>query len=93
MLPMAAFYAKDNDTRYDEWIETNVIDPLGNCYKVCNAMHEVFPELILVRGWYWDDGKKKTHWWLEKETGTIIDPTINQFSTNNGKYEKYKIGI
>ncbi len=78
---------------YQEWINNRVKtekEALGNCYVVCNEMILVFPELELVKGYYYDLSKKKTHYWLELN-GRIIDPTILQFDTINGTYERYKL--
>jgi hypothetical protein len=80
--------------KYQEWIDANVADPLGNCAKFTLAMAEVFPELKRVRGfykcWVWGD---REHWWLVDPDGSIVDPTSAQFPTKgNCPYEELPEG-
>lgn len=60
----------------------------GMCRSACDKMLQVFPELKLVRGWAGGHLSTKDdvlldpgdgHWWLETESGEIIDPTAGQF--------------
>ena len=74
--------------KYKEWIEKNVIDPLGECQKYSELMSANFPELKLVRGYYiciiWGS---REHWWLQDENGNVIDPTASQFPSKGlGEY-------
>lgn len=79
------------DSAYEQWIWDNV-DPehtTGLCHHYSDEMRKDFPELILVRGYYFCliEGKHP-HWWLRTEDGVIVDPTANQFeSKGEGRYE------
>jgi hypothetical protein len=73
----------------DKWLLTS--DPLGRCQYVTSEMQKAFPELIRVRGHYFDVmWGERQHWWLETTEGEIVDPTASQFPTKgNGYYEKW----
>ena len=63
----------------------------GKCKEMSEELVAKDPSLRLVRGYYhcpmW--GKQK-HWWTQREDGTIIDPTVNQFpSPGMGEYEEF----
>lgn len=80
------------ETKYKEWIEKNVEgDGYAQCAEVTLKMQEAFPHLIRKRGFYicpfWGE---RTHWWLQEEDGTIVDPTARQFTLSNGTGE-YKV--
>lgn len=70
-------------TMYQEWISQQGC-VTGRCLEVCRAMHEVFPELKLVRGFYYCHvtGKTYPHWWLETQLAIIVDPTAKQFMSS-----------
>ncbi len=85
--------------KYEQWIKDNVCDPTGRCVEITLIMHQVFPELIRVRGHYYCDiWGEREHWWLilpsepggiliDYEAEVLIDPTRDQFpSRGNGKY-------
>ena len=62
----------------------------GRCKEACEALLKVFPDLILVRGWYECPlSGDQQHWWLETPSGSIIDPTIRQFNSISGTYRKF----
>ena len=67
--------------RYAKWIAENVKgSALGRCKEVSLEMQKAFPELLLVRGHYYDPvWGERMHWWLKTEDGEIIDPTKSQF--------------
>ncbi len=66
----------------------------GKCEEECKKMKEKFPELEMIRGFFfcvhWG---KREHWWLELE-GEIIDPTRTQYPTPIGleTYEPWTEG-
>ena len=73
---------------YATWITANVTNTYGRCKDVSEQMSAAFPELTLVRGYYycWSWGER-THWWLVDEQGEIVDPTAAQFpSKGTGEY-------
>ena len=58
---------------------------LGRCKEEVEAMHEAFPELVIVKGFVyvdWGPGYEneriREHWWLKDTEGKIIDPTAGQ---------------
>ena len=77
-------------SKYADWIRANVEgNGYGKCKKYVDQMKQVFPELVVRRGFYhcpiWNE---RQHWWLEAEDGSIIDPTAEQFpSKGGGRYE------
>ena len=63
-----------SDTDYEKY--------RGKCLEFCEPMAAADPTLTLVRGFYVCpfEGKMQ-HWWLKKEDGTIVDPTVRQFTS------------
>jgi hypothetical protein len=63
------------------------------CNLFVRAMHEEFPDLRMVPGYYYlPDGETSLgeHWWLQDPQGNIIDPTADQFECrDHGVYEPY----
>lgn len=75
-------------SKYEEWIEQNVVEPYGQCREKTLEMLEAFPELFRVRGHYmcliWGE---REHWWLVDPQGVIVDPTKSQFPSKGiGEY-------
>jgi hypothetical protein len=75
---------------YAKWIKENVPEAYGTCREVTKDMLKVFPHLRRVRGHYhcfsWGD---REHWWLEDESGNVIDPTRMQFPSQGcGTYHE-----
>jgi hypothetical protein len=71
---------------------------LGRCKEEVEAMHEAFPELVIVKGFIYTDfgagyesERIREHWWLKDEEGTIFDPTAGQFPFIEC-YREYKEG-
>ena len=67
---------------------------LGRCHEAVTAMNLAFPDLTKVRGHVhcpqpWG---KRGHWWLTTADGTIVDPTVEQFTAGIYEYEPYKEG-
>ena len=63
----------------------------GKCKEMAEELCSKDASLRLVRGHYfdylWGD---QQHWWCEKEDGTIIDPTKDQFpSEGDGVYKEF----
>jgi len=66
--------------KYQRWIEENVTESYGMCKEVTLSMSKEFPELIRIRGHYYDYlWGERQHWWLETTLGVRIDPTKDQF--------------
>ena len=63
----------------------------GKCKAYCQALCAIDSRLRLVRGWYHEsDGQDRyQHWWCELDDGSIVDPTVTQFRTTNGSYERF----
>jgi hypothetical protein len=82
--------------KYEEWINNWNInnDPYGKCSEVTLEMQKIFPELIRVRGHYWDAiWGEREHWWLIDPSGETIDPTSKQFPTKgHGEYIQWNEG-
>ena len=77
---------------YEQWIAAHQpTNPQGKCFEITVAMVAAFPELRRVRGHYICPLEgRRAHWWLETPSGRIIDPTVEQFSSNGaGDYEEY----
>lgn len=80
--------------KYQNWIEQNApkgSDAYGKCAETTERMIKAFPELKRIRGHYycyiWGE---RTHWWLQDQDGSIVDPTATQFpSGGNGHYEAW----
>jgi len=74
--------------RYAAWIQTHVDgNGRGQCAAITRAMEACFPELRRVRGHYLDPIRgRRPHWWCVLSDGTIVDPTVAQFS-GCGEYE------
>lgn len=76
-------------TEYQQWIDALPARVTGECAERTLEMQARFPELIRVRGWYWDPIRlQSSHWWLKTAEGEIVDPTAKQF-TPGGWYEEY----
>lgn len=84
--------------KYVEWIQSNIKsreDYWRTCSSVTLRMQKAFPELVRVRGHYYDYLYPQPHWWLKTEDGTIIDPTYKQFTESDifalsGPFELYE---
>lgn len=78
------------DSKYRKWIEINVTGSgYGQCAETTLKMLEAFPELVRVRGYYYDCvWGPREHWWLITSTGEVIDPTKAQFPDQDGTYEE-----
>lgn len=61
----------------------------GQCEYICKKMVAKFPELLLIKGYYWDSmWGRREHLWIGAPDGTILDPTAIQFpSKGSGHYE------
>ena len=77
--------------QYELWIWEKWSDENGyaKCAERTLEMQKEFPELTRVRGhfldWAWGP---REHWWLVTPTGTIVDPTKDQFpSKGKGDYQ------
>ncbi len=75
---------------YFDWMETHLKgrNLACMCTPVCIAMKCVFPELLIMSGDVCteDGGLLYEHTWLQTESGTIIDPTEDQFSSHIVEY-------
>jgi len=82
--------------KYREWMNRWCLDndPYGKCAEATLEMQKVFPELIRVRGHYFDAiWGERQHWWLIDNGGEIIDPTCGQFPTKGGgEYKPWNEG-
>ncbi len=83
--------------KYKDWIETWLTsnNPYGKCAEATLSMQKEFPELIRVRGHYYDAiWGEREHWWLKTKDGEIVDPTAAQFPTKGilGDYEEWEEG-
>ena len=55
-------------------------NPFAACAQWTLDMQQAFPELIRVRGTVTlSNGWEREHWWLTDPSGTIVDPTADQF--------------
>ena len=71
-------------------MENNYLQYRGKCKEFCEKALLDDPTLTIVRGYYHDAiWGRQTHWWTEKQDGTIYDPTKLQFPDQNGEYEKF----
>lgn len=62
----------------------------GKCKEACEALLIALPELELVRGHVIQiDGQKDPHWWLRSHQGTIVDPTVAQFTCGVMEYVEF----
>jgi len=82
------------DEKYRDWIAQNVPEAYGACREITSLMAAAFPELTRVRGHYyclvWGE---RAHWWLETQTGGVVDPTAMQFpSKGAGSYVPWREG-
>jgi hypothetical protein len=60
----------------------------GKCKEMAEKAVKNNPNLILVRGWYYEPlwNKDEEHWWTkDKNTGEIFDPTAAQFPSGGIK--------
>lgn len=78
---------------YKDWIEQNYPDYTSayvQCVKATQDMQKAFPELMRVRGEFFDPYiGPRSHWWLKTTKGEIVDPTIKQFTyVGNGQYQE-----
>jgi hypothetical protein len=78
---------------YENWIANNVNDGYGRCLEITAAMAAAFPELVRVRGHYYDYlWGKRQHWWLT-DGDEIVDPTAAQFPSKGcGVYTPWPEG-
>ena len=64
--------------------EDNYLKYRGKCLEICQEMAITNPSLTLIRGYYYCPfWGKQQHWWLKKENGEILDPTVKQFPSHN----------
>lgn len=77
--------------RYIAGLKLTEKSAYGRCEFVCKVMVEKFPELNLIRGYYWDvEWGKREHWWITDLEESIIDPTAIQFPSKGiGHYEPW----
>lgn len=72
--------------KYKTWISEYLTknNPYGQCAEATLQMQKEFPELIRVRGHYYEPlwGQDREHWWLKTKNNEIVDPTSKQFPTN-----------
>lgn len=82
------------DPKYLEYMERTfpqgMYEQWNKCFQFCKKMNKDFPELVMRRGYVYSHQnldnndprypKQYTHFWLETEDGSIVDPTIKQFS-------------
>ena len=62
--------------------ESDYMKYRGKCKEFCDKLVAEDPSLTLVRGYYMCPFEgKMTHWWCTKPDGTIVDPTVRQFSS------------
>ena len=75
-------------SKYQEWIDVNVMVTYGQCKKITLQMQQAFPALELVRGYYYCTAwGERHHWWLKTKDDDIVDPTAAQFpSKGHGVY-------
>lgn len=68
----------------------NYLKYRGKCKELCEIIVSKDPSLKMVRGYYHDAfWGKQPHWWIVKQDGIIIDPSILQFPDKNGEYEEF----
>jgi hypothetical protein len=76
---------------YEEWIadfRRHNVWVRGRCREATEALCEAFPELKPVAGW----ANNAEHWWCVAPDGTIIDPTVSQFTSPILTYVAWKPG-
>lgn len=81
------------ESKYKKWVQSNVSkDCLNQCEGISLKMSQDFPELMRVRGFYYDIiWGIQEHWWCETSAGEIVDPTASQFPTRGkGGYRSVK---
>jgi hypothetical protein len=63
----------------------------GKCKEMSEALVATDPTLRLVRGYYYcSSWGIQEHWWTQREDGTVVDPTKDQFpSKGMGIYEEF----
>lgn len=63
----------------------------GKCLEYAEALVMDYPDLILVRGHYYDSmWGEQEHWWTETSSGIVVDPTALQFpSKGRGDYVQF----
>lgn len=81
-------------TQYHEWIARNYPtqeSAYGRCDDATVLMKQAFPDLVRVRGHFYDAAwGQRSHWWLMAPDGSIVDPTAVQFpSGGRGVYEPW----
>ncbi len=77
--------------RTEQQIADDYLKYAGTCKEYVDALCAERPELIPVRGYYYDayHGQRE-HWWAKTPDGEIVDPTAAQFTSNgNGIYEEF----
>jgi len=59
----------------------NYLKYRGKCRELCDALIKENPDLILVRGWYYEPlwSREEQHWWCKDKEGNIHDPSHLQF--------------
>ena len=82
-------------TTYGEWMtdwasKQRIIR--GACGRAVNAMAEAFPELKRVAGWVVFAGGRSEHFWCVAPDGSIVDPTVSQFSGKLLRYQEFQPG-
>lgn len=63
----------------------------GKCKEFAEKLVWQDPGLRLVRGYYHCPlHGKQEHWWAQRDTGEIVDPTAKQFASKGaGEYEEF----
>lgn len=63
----------------------------GKCKELAESAVKENPNLILVRGYYYDYlWGKQQHWWTKDQNNEIYDPSANQFpSKGYGEYQEF----
>lgn len=80
---------------YGEWITDYVSKQRvirGACGRAVNEMVEAFPELKCVAGWAVFAWGRSEHFWCVAPDGSIVDPTVSQFSGKLLRYQEFQAG-
>ena len=72
-------------------VEEEYVKYRGKCKELSEDLVASDPTLVLVRGYYycpiWGE---QPHWWCKTSSGTIIDPTKDQFPSRGlGEYVEF----
>ena len=62
----------------------------GKCKELWTLLVSQNPDLVIMRGYYYDAfWGKQCHWWCKDLDNNIIDPSKKQFPDQNGEYEEF----